>query len=134
MKARGARKRLIEYVAKAARTPFQWGKHDCALFAAGAVKAQTGKDPARGLRGRYSTVSGAMKHLRKLGYTSLGDLAGAQFQEIPPAFAQVGDIAVVHDDAATEALGVVQGERIYVLRPDGLGLVPLMSARRAFRV
>lgn len=134
MKPTGSRKRLIAYVSGAARTPFEWGRHDCALFAAGAVKAQTGKDPACGLRGQYRTAAGAMKHLRKLGYTSLGDLIGAQFREVSPAFAQVGDLAVVHDDMATEALGVVQGERIYVLRPDGLGLVPLTEARRAFRV
>lgn len=127
------RKALIAYVADAARRPFVWGKHDCALFAAGAVKAQTGRDPARGLRGRYRSAAGAMKHLRKLGHEDLGDLVAAQFQEIKPAFAQVGDIAVVDGDGMA-ALGIVQGERIYVLRPDGLGLVPLTTARRAFRV
>ena len=134
MKTRGARKRLIEYVSKAARTPFQWGTHDCALFAAGAVKAQTGKDPAIGLRGRYSTAAGAMKHLRKLGYERIEDLASERLEEISPAFAQVGDLAVLDGDGEIGALGVVQGERIYVLHPDGLALMPLMSARRAFRV
>ena len=134
MKTRGARKRLIEYVSKAARTPFEWGTHDCALFAAGAVKAQTGKDPARGLRGRYSTAAGAMKHLRKLGYDRIEDLAAERLEEISPAFAQVGDLAVLDGDGEIGALGVVQGERIYVLHPDGLALMPLMSARRAFRV
>ena len=135
MKPRGYRNALIRYAAKASRKPFVWGKHDCALFGAGWVQLQTGKDPARGLRGRYSTAAGAFKHLRKLGYDNIGDLVADQgLEEIMPAFAQFGDLAVLEGDGEIGALGGVQGEGIYVLRPDGIGVMPLMSARRAFRV
>jgi len=52
---------------------------------------------------------------------------------MPSAYARTGDGAVV----ATEdgpALGLVQGEMIYVLGPRGLSLVPRSRATRAFRV
>jgi len=60
-------------------------------------------------------------------------LAAALLPEMPSAYARTGDGAVV----ATEdgpALGLVQGEMIYVLGPRGLSLVPRSRATRAFRV
>ena len=40
------RSALAAYIAETMRKPFAWGLHDCALFAAGAVEAMTGNDPA----------------------------------------------------------------------------------------
>lgn len=127
------RTRLGAYLADAARTPFVEGRHDCALFAAGAVLAMTGKDPAARFRGRYRTTKGGLRVLRRAGYHDHLALAEAHFEEVPPAFARVGDLAAV-PGADGPALGVVQGERIYVLRPEGLGSVSLLQATRALRV
>lgn len=53
--------RLAAYVFDAGRTPFAYGSHDCALFAAGAVEAMTGTDLAAGWRGIYRTLAGASR-------------------------------------------------------------------------
>lgn len=126
------RARLAAYVAAAATRTFQPGTHDCALFAAGAVEAITGRDLARGYRG-YRSMRAGRAALADRGFASMADYAAAHLSEIPVLRAQVGDIAVL-DENGGEAFGVVQGARIYVLRLDGLGTVALTDAKRAFRV
>ena len=126
------RTRLQAHLAAAARKPFAYGTHDCALFAFGAVQAMTGLDMARGFRG-YRTLAGAMKRLRKAGLADQFALVARHLPEIPVSYARVGDLSVVPGDAG-EAFGVVQGEYIHVLQKDGLALVPLLAASRAFEV
>lgn len=126
------RARLQSYLASVAREPFEYGRHDCALFAAGAVEAMTGSDLARGFRG-YRTEKGGIKKLRKKGYDDQFAFLEATLREIPPAFAKVGDVAVVPSDEGP-ALGIVQGEWIHVLRREGIANMPRLSATRAFEV
>ena len=125
--------RLVTYVSACHRTPYQPGRHDCALFAAGAVQAMTGVDPAAEFRGRYRTVRGGLRILRKLGHADHVALTVSVLPEIPVAMARAGDIAVLDGDDGP-AMGVVQGERVYVLRPDGVGTMLLTDAHRAFKV
>ena len=126
--------RLTAYLSQCAREPYQLGQHDCALFAAGAVEAVTGVDPAAQWRGRYQTKAQGLLALKRAGHSDLIAATAAALPEIAPAFAAPGDIACV-DDPVTglPALGVVQGELIYVLREDGLGLVARAMMQRAFR-
>ena len=126
--------RLVAYVTAQARRPFAPGDHDCALFVAGAVAAMTGEDPAEGVKGRYTTVKGGLRVLRAAGFADHVAAVAARCPEIPVLRAGVGDIAVVDGDDGLPALGIVQGEAIYVLHPTGLALLPLTRARRAFRV
>lgn len=126
------RQRLIDYVVATAAEPFAPGKHDCALAAANAVKAMTGRDFARGFRG-YRTMAEGQRKLRAKGFADHIALAAEHFEEVAPSLAQVGDIAVVQGDDGL-ALGIVQGELIYVTARNGRALVPLTSAIRAFRV
>ena len=123
---------LTDYVVGQMRAPFGYGRHDCALFTAGAVAAMTGTDHAVGWRGYRSRAAGPRK-LQERGFDDHIALVASLLPEIHPAFAHPGDVAVVAGDDGP-ALGIVQGEAIYVLRRDGLGLVPLTSAERAFRV
>ena len=125
--------RLIEYLSFSARKAFQPGLHDCALFSAGAVAAMTGVDFAANWRGRYTTLSGGARLLRRAGHDDHIALAAACLKEIAPAFAAPGDLAVLPQGGAM-VLGVVQGERVYVLTQNGLGLLHLSDAARAFRV
>lgn len=125
--------RLVAYLHASAREPFKPGRHDCALFAAGAVLAMTGQDMAAGWRGRYTTLSGGLRVLRKAGHADHVALAASMFPEVPVAMAQPGDLAAVPTPDGL-ALGVVQGEAVYVIGPGGLALVSLMTAQRAFRV
>lgn len=128
------RRRLAGYLAEVGRAPFRPGAHDCALFVAGAVRAMTGVDLAAQYRGRYTTLRGGYRVLRKEGVADHIALAAAIFEEVPTAFAQVGDVAVMPSEIDGGALGVVQGEMVYVLQPAGMALVSRMHMERAFRV
>ena len=125
--------RLVAYLHEARLRPFAYGRHDCSLFAADCVAAMTGQDMAAPWRGRYTTLRGGIRVLRKAGYRDHVALAASLFPEISPLSAQPGDLAVVPTDEGP-ALGVVQGEAVYLLGPTGLGLVSLLLAQRAFRV
>jgi hypothetical protein len=126
--------RLAAHVAAAARRPYAAGSHDCALFAAGAVEAVRGEDPAAGFRGRYGSKAAGFRMLARAGYQDLAEAVAATLDEIPPAFAAAGDVSLVADpEGGPPVLGVVQGEAVYVLREDGLGLVPRALMLRAFR-
>ena len=121
---------LITYAAEAGARPFRPGRNDCALFAAGWVKIATGQDFARGWRSTYRSLRRGQLLLEEAGFADHVDFAAAHLPEIAPAFAQVGDIAVLDD----QAVGITAGEMIYCLKPQGLGLVPRSAMRRAFQV
>lgn len=127
------RERLISYLAETVNKPFQYGENDCALFAAGAVAAMTGVDLAAQWRGQYTGLEDGLNALAAAGYVSHVDIAERHFDEIAPAFAAAGDLAVLEGPAG-DALGVVQGEGIYVLTAARMGVLPLTFAKRAFRV
>lgn len=125
---------LADYLGSCVGRPFQPGQHDCALFAAGAVQAMTGEDFGSDYRGRYKTLAGGYRILKRLGFDNHADLAASIFEEIHPSQAMVGDVAVVVEDGNV-ALGIVQGEAVYVLHTTGrIGTVSLLGASRAFRV
>lgn len=125
---------LADYLQRVSSRPFVPGEHDCALFAAGGVEAMTSEDFGAGYRGRYKTLAGGYRLLKKRGFESHADLAASIFEEIHPSHAMVGDIAAVNGDGGI-ALGIVQGEGVYVLSPEGrIDTVPLLNAIRAFRV
>lgn len=124
--------RLVAYLARTAGDPFVIGKNDCALWVAGAVKEMTGTDFARGFRG-YTTYAGARKKLKAKGYSDHVTLVADKLPEVPPAEAQVGDVAVI-DTPEGPALALVQGELLYVATERGRALVPLTDAKRAFRI
>ena len=121
---------LIAYAAEAGEQPFRPGRHDCALFAAGWVKIATGQDYARGWRSTYRSMKRGQQLLEEAGFADHVALAATHLPEIAPAFAQIGDLAVLDD----QAFGIVAGEMIYCLTPKGLGLVPRGAMRRAFAV
>lgn len=127
------RAELMAYLGDCARNPFDEGTHDCALFLAGGVEAMTGVDFAADYRGHYTSTRQGLKILRENGFRDHVALATYHLPHKAVAFANEGDGAVVPEDG-TEALGIVQGAMIYVLRPGGLGAVPLTSAKLVLRV
>jgi len=127
------RSQLASYVESVARLPLRPGRHDCALFAAGAVEAMTGVDFARGFRG-YRTLSEGRAKLAGKGFAGLDELAASFLPEIAPAKARAGDVVALTDDEGHAALGIVQGGKVYVLRPSVMGFVDLTKAERAFKV
>lgn len=125
--------RLSNWLSTVRKTPFEEGRHDCALFAAGAVEAMTGTDLAAAFRGRYRTTRGGLRVLRRAGLADHIDLAARHFAEIPPAVAGPGDLVAIPTPQGL-ALGVVQGTVAYVPGRTGLALAPMTGALRAFRV
>lgn len=51
---------LGRYIESCSRRAFGWGTWDCCLFAADAVKAMTGRDPASRLRATYCNEAEAL--------------------------------------------------------------------------
>ncbi|TAG28565.1 MAG: hypothetical protein EAZ40_03420 [Rhodobacterales bacterium] len=127
------RPRLVAYLASVSSQPFAYGTHDCALFAAGAVDAMTGHAIAAEYRGLYGSLKEGLKLMRREGLADHVALLRHLFEEVPTAFAMVGDIAVI-GEVGTPALGIFEGEQILVLREGGLGLMPRAAATLAFRV
>lgn len=118
-------------------TPFAWGSHDCGPGLAGNLTlAITGVDVAAAYRGRYTTMTGALRVLRNSGFSTLGDLVASMLPEhAHPSVARIGDVvAIASNSAFGHALGVVNGERVFVLTERGIGTVDRSDAVRAFRV
>lgn len=135
MKLPGWEGRLIKYLSVCAKAPFRPGRLDCGLFAGGAIEAMTGVDPSTELRGEYSTIEAAMDKLNAMGFVDHVDFAASKFEtHLSPLNACRGDMAVVHDMNGFPALGIVQGENIYIMELTGIGLRPLTDAVKAFKI
>lgn len=74
----------------------QWGKDDCALWCANALRPVLGYDPAAKFRGRYRTRLGAARALGKGGLlAALRSTARRHdWQRIDPRLAQPGDVGL----------------------------------------
>lgn len=126
------KRRLAAYLASVATREGQIGTHDCALFTAGAVAAMTGWSADPSLTG-YVTEAGGLRRLKAAGFADLPDLVGTYFTEQPASAARAGDIALV-DSPDGAALGIVQGEFVYVAAKVGLGVVPMRRILRSWKV
>ena len=122
--------RLAELVEARRHMHFAWGTHDCGLWAADAVLACTGRDPAADLRGRYTTEAEAEALMGGDGlYGLIRRMEEARGTALcPPHLAQRGDTALVM--LGNQAImGVVLGDRVAVPGTDGLVFLPLAAAR-----
>lgn len=124
--------RLNVYVEASRHRPFDWGKHDCALFAAGAIEAVTGTPlvdiPA------YSGVYEAARALKCMGHRDVIDLANAHLRPWQSVLmARRADIALLSTEHGL-SLGVVLGASVAGPGVDGLMFSPLQQASKAWRV
>ena len=118
--------------------PFAWGRNDCATFACDIAEAVCGVDFAGPLRGRYKSRVGAARVLKSFARGGLEAAAEKIAEEhglaeIAPLMARRGDLVLVDTDLGP-ALGVCVGESIASAGPDGVALMPLSAAQRAWRV
>lgn len=114
--------------------PFRPSLSDCAMFAADWIVELTGSDPAVPWRGRYNSLDEGRALLARDGFASPAEvLASILVKNAGWMQAQTGDVAVLIE-ADEEAMGIVGGGHIHVLRPmRGLGAVPLDRAIRIYR-
>ena len=130
------RVRLDDMINDVRRTPYLIGTFDCGpSFAGRAVEAVAGVNVLGHYAGRYATEEEALMLVVEDG-PELPDLVAKLLPEYAHASeAKVGDIAAIPIGGPFGwALGVVNGERIFVLRGDGIGTIGLLAAKRAFRV
>lgn len=116
--------------------PFAWGEHDCGPDLVGRlVEATTGADIFAPWRGRYQSYRGAVRVMRNDGFGNLADLIGSVLPEIHPSEATLGDVAAFAEKSELGfTLGIVNGERVFVLKEEGLGTLDLLQADKAYRV
>ena len=131
---------LSDYLLNAERVPFRYGRQDCGLFVAGAIRAMTGVDVASTLRG-YAKRTEAFKRIADLcGQPTMEAVAGHLaalhgVSEVPVFCAQRGD-AVLLRSGRRSSLGIVAMHGTEILTPyrDGLLRLPLSHARRAWHI
>lgn len=118
--------RLAAYLESLRMRPFQWGRHDCCTFSAGAVEAMTGTDPMPEFRGRYSTAIGSARALRRFGAGDLAATMDQKFMRLPASLARRGDIVMT-----AGLLGVCLGGILVAVGREGdrEGLVRIDRAR-----
>ena len=114
---------------------FDWVNCNCALFAADAVRVQTGVDFAKSYRGP-KTKTGMISRLRKI---CGGDVETAVTKELGDPLSSVllakrGDV-VSFDFGDGPALGICKGSQgIFVSEHDGIVRVPLIKCHTAWSV
>lgn len=123
--------RLEAFAGERQAMPFQWGRNDCALFAADAVEAMTGRRLLPNMRG-YSNARDALRlidgagGLRSIACHALGGF-------ILPAYAKVGDVVLVKV-GKREALGICNGGTVLGPGPDGAAAIGMDAAVAAWKV
>lgn len=123
--------RLEAFVAQRQAMPFAWGANDCALFAADAVRAITGRDPAPHMRG-HRNARQAIRSQRA--HCGLGSLAVAALgPSMPVQQAAVGDVVLVRVGKRL-ALGVCNGATALGPGAQGLAALPMTDAVLAWGV
>lgn len=95
---------------------FEWGRRDCALFAADAVLTMTGEDIAAAFRGRYTTAHGSLRALKRYGAGDLRSTFSATLPSVPVGYARRGDL-VMHDGS----IGICIGSDALFLRLESEG-------------
>lgn len=118
--------RLSAYLDPLRLMPFEWGRHDCCTFAAGAVYAMTGFDHMAEFRGRYTTRIGSLRALKRFGAGALAPTLDQKFTPIAAATAQRGDIVM-----SGGALGICMGAALIAVGSvgDREGLVLIERAK-----
>ena len=123
---------MIAEVDRHANRPFKYGDSDCLMFALDVVREMTGTDLMKGQRS-YTTLPGAIKKLKKLGYSDIAEALADKLEEIPPAMAGRGDVGVIDGDGYKVAV-VFTGPHAVGKDVNGVTSVSRSAVSRAFRV
>jgi len=124
--------RLVEFLA--GKHEFDWAEFNCALFAADAVKVQTGVDFAKAYRGP-KTKRGMISRLRKV---CGGDVVAAATKElgqpINVRLANRGDVVAAVFNGEN-ALGICLGSSsAFISEFDGLIYIPTGKCIEAWKI
>jgi len=116
---------------------FEYGYHDCCVFAARCIQAMTGVNLAFRWQGCYHALEDVDHVLKDCGgLIGLVEMIAAEvgMEEVPPAFAQRGDLALIVTESGPALAICVGAELIAARAPAGLASVPAGAAQRAWRI
>ena len=113
------------------RAPFEYGKHDCCLFAARCLDAVCGGDYAARLSKCYRDKAGSRRFIAKHG--GLAPAVSSFLGPLQSGLPSRGDVTLV-DTEDGDGVGVCCGATIAVAADDGLEFYPLSAARGYWRV
>ena len=130
---------LTSYLRSVARKPFCWRKHNCFIFAVDAIEAMTGVNYGKQILGEYVDIchdqQSAREYLITKGYKSHVHMIAKNFTPRPSVLNMFrGDLSVMRDLNGDAALGICQGEKVYMAGPVGLMTIPAQHVRKAFIV
>lgn len=116
--------------------PFEDGSHECFKGLAVPVLVAIRGDAGKFSTARYKTMRGGLGLMKRRGFANLADVLASELTEIHPSRATVGDLAAIPapDSPFGYAIGVVNGDRVFVLLDKSLGTRSLMEVERAFSV
>ncbi|MCJ8139349.1 DUF6950 family protein [Falsirhodobacter halotolerans] len=123
---------LHRYLAEAAARPFAYGQHDCATFAARWVELRTGHDVSDGLIGRYTTLRGGLRIMKRRGLTDHVAFFAAVLP-VRTGLPRTGDLVAV-DGSDGPAMGIWGGEAAHHLSEAGLAALPLSRVTHIIEV
>ena len=115
---------------------FAWGRWDCARLLADYFERLGAPWPLDRI-GPYSSATGAVRFLQRLGFESMGDVMASRLSPIPPAFAWLGDIIEFESEHVTGCLGIALGNNsvyCYVPDCDEPRSARIIEPKRAWRV
>lgn len=125
--------RLHQTLVRYSEAPFEWGSQDCFTLCTDVVKAMLQEQ--RGEWREYTSAKDALQILKEQGFRDIGEAFASVFEEIPPAFAQRGDIGRADYPGAKFGGGVVFiGHEVVCKAEQGLVRLPVSAVQRAFRV
>lgn len=124
---------MLAEIERHSALPFEYGKSDCLTFAVDVARAISGVDAMKGRRG-YKNQQGAMRALKRSGFSDVGDALASKFEEVPPSLAGRGDLGVIVGDEVTVAVVFVGPYAVGKEVPGGVRQVPRSAVARAFRV
>ncbi len=114
-------------------TPYRLGTNDCCTFAADAVLAMTGNDPAKDVRGTYSTPEQAEAIIESNGGHA-GLLTKYLGESKGPNCARRGDLVTFITPNGTDSIGVCLGTTFACPGDDGLNIFDIQRAIRSWQV
>ncbi|WP_022699309.1 DUF6950 family protein [Euryhalocaulis caribicus] len=111
--------------------PHDWGRNNCAFRAAGAIRAMTGVDLAKGFRVRVRSEAGFRRVMAEQGWRSLSDIADAF---LPRARRPMRGDLVLLDGPNGEFFGIKTGTHAAGPTQRGLEHVPMAQMIAAWRI
>lgn len=121
--------------------PFEWGQHDCALWAVTCRLELSGVDHGKFFRGKYSTARGAARRMKTFGVSSPVEVADRLLGDRAPiALARVGNVVaadlsrlgLLDGPNLGWALGICNGAQSFFVTETGLVSIETLSCEHCY--